>query len=140
MKNFREIVFQTLGLTFAVFVVAFTATAQQIRRTPFDVIGYKMDVSLIPGENRLNATVDVNFVPLEDTRTVSFELNGSLKIDSIVRQNQTAAPVSTVRNPRTAPVAASQNQVTFVQDQVGVSDLGPSVKIDLGENVTKERL
>jgi len=138
MKSFREIVFQTLGLSLAVFTFSAVATAQQpqIQRAAFDVTNYKMDVSLAPAENKLNATVDVNFTPLEDTRSVSFELNGSLKIDSITRPNQ-SAPVSTARNPRTASSAAAQNQVTFVQDQVGVSDLGPSVKIDLGETVKK---
>jgi hypothetical protein len=39
-----------------------------------------MDVALAPSENKLNATVDVNFIPLEDTRSVTFELNGSLKV------------------------------------------------------------
>jgi aminopeptidase N len=34
-------------------------------------------------------------------------------------------------------VATSAPQVTFIQDQVGVSDLGPSVKVDLGETITK---
>lgn len=137
MRKIREIVFQTLGLSLAVFAFSMAAAAQQqqIQRAAFDVTNYKMDVSLAPAENKLNATVDVNFTPLEETRTVSFELNGSLKIESITRQNATA-PVSTARNPRTAS-APAQNQVTFVQDQVGVSDLGPSVKIDLGETVTK---
>jgi hypothetical protein len=55
--------------------------AQQVKRTPFDVTNYVMDVTLVPTERKLIATVDVAFTPLEDTRSVSFELNGSLKID-----------------------------------------------------------
>jgi hypothetical protein len=134
MKNFRENVFQTFGLILAVCLFSFTSAAQKVQRAAFDVTNYRMDVALVPGENKLNATVDVNFTPLEDTRAVSFELNGSLKIESITRQSS-SAPVQTGRNLRTATAATAQNQVTFVQDQTGVSDLGPSVRIDLGEFV-----
>jgi hypothetical protein len=40
---------------------------------------------------------------------------------------------------KAAPIApvGKGSEITFVQDQVGVSDLGPSVRIDLGDNVTK---
>jgi aminopeptidase N len=36
-----------------------------------------------------------------------------------------------------APAVVPAGQITFVQDQVGVSDLGPSVRIDLGDNIVK---
>ncbi|HMS10035.1 MAG TPA: hypothetical protein PKE66_11160, partial [Pyrinomonadaceae bacterium] len=128
--------------------IAFTAaaaelTAQQNRRAAtFDVKGYVIDAKLLTDENKLDATVDVTFVPLEDLRSVAFELNGSLKIDSIVRVNAgapaTPAPTPTRgRQPRPTPTPRGP-EVTFVQDQVGVSDLGPSVRIDLGEQVTKD--
>jgi hypothetical protein len=122
-------------------LLSIPALAQQVKHSPFDVTNYVIDVSLAPTERKLNATVDVTYTPLEDTRTVSFELNGSLKIDTITRLN---APVA-VTLPASKPVkgvvatkpAASVGQVTFVQDQVGTSDLGPSVRIDLGDSVTK---
>lgn len=128
--------------------IAFTAaaaelTAQQNRRAAtFDVKGYVIDAKLLTDENKLDATVDVTFVPLEDLRSVAFELNGSLKIDSIVRVNAgapaTPAPTPTRgRQPRPTPTPRGP-EVTFVQDQVGVSELGPSVRIDLGEQVTKD--
>ena len=141
MKNFIKIAFLSLG-----FVLSGSSfiSAQQVQRVPFDVKNYKIDASLDPSENKLTATADVNFVPLEDTRTVTFELNGSLKVDSVTRQNAltatTAPPSATTTAPKpkqTIQTSASQNQITFIQDQVGVSDLGPSVKIDLGEVVTK---
>jgi aminopeptidase N len=125
-----------LSLFVGLFSVASYAQQQQVQRTPFDVSDYKMDVQLVPNENKLNATVDVNFTPLEDTRTVSFELNGSLKIDSITRQNS-SAPVSQTKTKTLATNSSSAGQITFVQDQTGVSDLGPSVRIDLGDTVTK---
>lgn len=133
MKNLRKGFFQAVNLSLAVVLFSLAALAQQIQRSPFDVTNYVMDVQVVPAENKLNASVDVNFTPLEDTRSVTFELNGSLKVESISRQNSIVSTQSKGRNA----TAANQNQVTFVQDQVGVSDLGPSVKIDLGETVTK---
>jgi tetratricopeptide (TPR) repeat protein len=135
MKNFNKLVFQIFG-----FILLFSAAAfaQQVQRSAFDVTNYRMDVALVPDEQKLNATVDVDFVPSEDTRNVAFELNGSLKIDSITRVNaSTPMTTATPTKGKTQTVATPQNQVTFVQDQVGVSDLGPSVKIDLGEVVAK---
>jgi aminopeptidase N len=139
MKNFKKTVFQMFGLTLVFASAAFAQ--QQVQRTAFDVKNYVMDVQLSPADNRLSATVDDNFVPLEDTRSVSFELNGSLKIESVERQNAFAQTLSATtpktRTPKSVATPTAQNQVTFIQDQVGVSDLGPSVKVDLGETVTK---
>ncbi len=148
MKNSKHYFarFFTFGL--AVFTLTFAVFSQQVQRTPFDISHYLMDVKLDPALNRLDATVDIDFTPKEETRVVTFELNGSLKIESISLVSKTlpglAAPISVVKPaPKSkipAPPAAS---VTFVQDRVGVSDLGPSVRIDLGENVaagTKLRL
>ena len=133
MKNFRKSIFYVLGWSLTVFLFAFSSFAQQVQRSPFDVTNYVMDVQIAPSDNRLNATVDVNFTPLEDTRTVTFEINGSLKVESITRQNSSFASQPKGKNT----TSTAQNQVTFVQDQVGVSDLGPSVKVDLGDTVLK---
>ncbi len=138
MNNYRKKISQIVGLSLSAVLFSVGAFAQQIQRTPFDVTNYKMDVQLSPDENKLNATVDVNFIPAEDTRTVSFELNGSLKIDTITRVNTFST--TTIPQPKTKnspAITAASDQVTFVQDQVGVSDLGPSVKIDLGDTVVK---
>src|ERR1035437_3206478 len=110
--------------------------AQQVKRAQFDVTNYVMDVVLSPSEHKLNANVDVTFKPLEDTRSVAFELNGSLKIDTITRDGRPSA-VSAIPSPKTATATTQQVQVTFVQDQTNSSDLGPHVRIDLGETVTK---
>ncbi len=136
---------------FAAAVLPSSAFGQQVKRTPIDVTDYKMDVTLMPAERRLSATVDVTFVPLEDTRSVSFELNGSLKIDTITKvslgvvQSVPAAPATTISTarpgtkpaPTPRPVATPQGAITFVQDQAGVQDLGPSVRINLGEVAVK---
>jgi len=132
MKNHFKIAFYAAGLAALLSISAFGQTAQ---RSPFDVTHYQIDAALAPSEKKLSATVDVTFTPLEDTRTVTFELNGSLKIDSITRAG-TATPSAPVKRGA-AKIESPQSTVTFVQDQAGVSDLGPSVRIDLGDTVTK---
>lgn len=138
MNNFIRSSFLLAGVL-AIFAVG--GSAQQVKRSAFDVTNYVMNVDLSPIDNKLTATVDVTFRPLEDLRSVSFELNGSLKVDSVERVNQAAAIAASQpagrRQPR--PTATPQGpQVTFIQDQVGVSDIGPNVRVDLGENVVKD--
>ena len=60
----------------------------------------------------LRAGADITFMPLDATRSVVFELNGSLKVESIEKDGKALTG--------------------FVQDAVGVGSLGPSVRIDLG--------
>ncbi|MGB7069287.1 MAG: M1 family aminopeptidase [Pyrinomonadaceae bacterium] len=123
MKNLIRNALGAAGLS-TLFV--FAASGQQVKRSAFDVTNYKIDVQLEPRANKLSATSDVQFTPLEDTRNVTFELNGSLKVESITRVNGAGVKPS-----------AGVSQITFIQDQVGVSDLGPSVRIDLGDTLTK---
>ncbi|MGI8812921.1 MAG: M1 family aminopeptidase, partial [Pyrinomonadaceae bacterium] len=78
------------------------------------------------------------FTPLEDTHVVTFELNGSLKVESITRVGVSAiARPRPVRSSPTAPGTTSGGTITFVQDQVGVSDLGPSVRVEIPDNLVK---
>jgi aminopeptidase N len=104
------------GLTAALLLVALTAMAQQPAPTApaskFDITNYHIEAQLIPDQHMLRAGADVSFTPLEATRSLVFELNGSLHVDSIERDG----------------VALTG----FVQDAVGVGALGPSVRVDLG--------
>ncbi len=84
-------------------------------RARYDVTNYRIDAELQPAEHLLRAAADVTFTPLDPTRTVVFELNGSLKVEAVERNGKTLANV--------------------VQDQVGVDQIGPSVRIDLDEVV-----
>ncbi|MCW5961995.1 MAG: tetratricopeptide repeat protein [Pyrinomonadaceae bacterium] len=142
MKN--SIFFRLTGIFSAMFIFSAVILAQQIQRAPYDVTNYIMDVQISPVENRLSATVDVEFTPLADTRSVEFELNGSLKVDSVTREAVIpkigALPASAAKTtPKPAPKPSPTPQIlaTFIQDQVGISDLGPSIKVDLGETVLK---
>lgn len=145
----RSRVLQTAFAATAVAVSSLVIWAQtSATRTPFDVTDYKITAEVLPDNNSLKATADVTFVPLQDTRTVSFELNGSLKVETITREKgfvtlpatpATANPAvktpATKTAPKTTTASPAGPVVTFVQDQVGIGELGPSVRIDLGEVV-----
>jgi tetratricopeptide (TPR) repeat protein len=144
MKNPKRNIFRVFsaGLAFALFSLA--VSAQQVKLADYDITDYKMNVEILPDENKLNATVDVFFTPKEQTRSVTFELNGSIKVDSITRisagSSDSAPPptVPTGKGKAPAPVKTNFPEVTFVQDQVGVSDIGPSVRVDLGDMVAAD--
>lgn len=97
-------------------MVSVSAGAQQPAPTQpasrFDVTAYHIEAQLIPDQHLLRAGADLTFTPLDATRSVVFELNGSLKVESIERDG---VPLT-----------------NFVQDAVGVGALGPSVRVDLG--------
>ncbi|MFZ1700115.1 MAG: M1 family aminopeptidase [Pyrinomonadaceae bacterium] len=124
-------------------ILSLTVAAQQVKRAAYDVTNYTIDATLSPTEQKLSATVDVTFTPLEDTRAIAFELNGSLKIDSITRLEKQLilTPTAPTASPKTAAkpsgLTAVANPITFVQDQTNSSDIGPHVRIDLGDTVTK---
>lgn len=118
MKIFKP-AFTPLFVLFAALVMASSGFAQQPApqqaASKFDVTNYRIEAQLIPDQHMLRAGADITVVPLESTRSLVFELNGSLKVESIERNGRTLTG--------------------FVQDAVGVGALGPSVRVDLGEVV-----
>jgi aminopeptidase N len=102
---------------FAVVTFALQGQAQQPApqqpASRFDVTHYRIEAQIIPDQHTLRAGADVTFTPLEATRSVVFELNGSLKVESIEKDGKALTG--------------------YVQDNVGVGSLGPSVRIDLGQ-------
>ncbi|HEX8557228.1 MAG TPA: M1 family aminopeptidase [Pyrinomonadaceae bacterium] len=103
------------------------APAQTIAETPlapgqrarFDVNHYRVVAELNPAQHFLTAAGDVTFTPLDNTRSVVFELNGSLKVESVERNGVALTNV--------------------VQDQAGLETIGPFVRVDLGEVVPAGR-
>ena len=105
----------TLVLMLCAFFLSADFVAAQNSRTKLDVTNYRIEAELQPEQRFLRATGDVQFTPATATRSVTFELNGSLKVEGIERNGRRLAD--------------------FVQDAVGVSELGPNVRVDLGEVV-----
>jgi hypothetical protein len=58
------------------------------QRARFDVTNYRIIAELTPTSTCSRPTADVTFTPLDNTRSVVFELNGSLKIESIERNGK----------------------------------------------------
>jgi aminopeptidase N len=89
--------------------------APQQAASRFDVTHYRIEAQIIPEQHVLRAGADITFTPLDATRSVVFELNGSLKIESIERDGKELSG--------------------YVQDPIGVGAIGPNVRIDLGSVV-----
>jgi aminopeptidase N len=114
-----KLIFPSVLSAFAVLTLALSVRAQQPApqqaASRFDVTHYRIEAQIIPDQHMLRAGADVTFTPIDATRSVVFELNGSLKVESIEKDGK----------PLTS----------FVQDPVGIGAIGPSVRIDLGQVV-----
>ncbi len=120
MKTRRPIFSPVLLAIVTLFVITTAGSGQQPApqqaASRFDITNYRIEAQLIPDQHLLRAGADVTVIPQESTRSLVFELNGSLKVESI---DLGGKPLT-----------------SFVQDAVGVGSLGPSVRVDLGQVVT----
>src|SRR6478672_6944372 len=119
MKISRRTFPRLFLLVVTLFAIATAASAQQPApqqaASRFDITNYRIEAQLIPDQHMLRAGADITLNPQEATRSLVFELNGSLHVESIDRDGK----------PLTG----------FVQDAVGAGSLGPSVRVDLGQVV-----
>src|SRR5437016_14211708 len=116
MSRLKTLSIKTTALLFAIGSAASVASAQQqpAAGSRYDVTNYRIEVQLSPDQHTLRAGADLTFVPQEATRSVVFELNGSLHVDSIEKDGRALTG--------------------FVQDASGAdTSIGPNVRIDLGE-------
>src|SRR6266568_972447 len=115
MLTSRSLSLITLVLALALFCGASSVFAQPAAGARFDVTNYRIEAQLNPDEHTLRAGADITFVPQDATRSIVFELNGSLHVDSVEKDGKALTG--------------------FVQDAVGAGALGPNVRIDLGQVV-----
>ncbi len=108
-----KISFIAAVLTFAFGLCVSPALAQPAGGTRYDITNYRIEAQLNPDEHTLRAGADITFVPQDATRSIVFELNGSLHVDGVEKDGKVLTGV--------------------VQDQVGAGALGPNVRIDLGQ-------
>src|SRR5260221_12997241 len=90
MSKFSSLRFLTAALAIVLCFFGSTARAQT-QTTPgsrFDVTNYRIEVQLNPDEHTLRAGADITFMPQDATRSVVFELNGSLHVDSIEKDGK----------------------------------------------------
>lgn len=70
------------------------AQERQAARQHIDVQSYLIDAQIDPAAQTLSATALVRFVPLEDTSTLSFELNNALNVSKVVDEDGRQIPAS----------------------------------------------
>ena len=102
-------------VTLILIVFGVSSAFAQTSGSKFDVTNYRIEAQLNPDEHTLRAGADITFVPQDATRSIVFELNGSLKVDSVEKDGKALTG--------------------FVQDAVGAGAVGPNVRIDLGQVV-----
>jgi tetratricopeptide (TPR) repeat protein len=140
-KIFSLGVLMTLAFALAMSGSVFRAGAQK-GATDIDVQHYKIDAELIPASQLLKARAEVRFVPQSETRSVIFEMNGSLTISRIMRVDESATttpgaatPGARAQSPKPAPPKAKDptaqptpDGLQFIQD----NRENMNVRIDLG--------
>jgi tetratricopeptide (TPR) repeat protein len=96
MKKYR-----LLGMSvLAAFAFGLMNAGAQKGPTDIDVQHYKIDVELTPASQYLKARSEVKFIPLADTRSVVFELNGSLSVKKITRADAIASTTPANGSPQ----------------------------------------
>ncbi|HEX5431810.1 MAG TPA: M1 family aminopeptidase [Bryobacteraceae bacterium] len=70
------------------------APQQQSSEQQIDVQAYAIDAQIDPHAQTLAATAKVSFIPLENTSTVSFELNHALSLDKVTDAEGREVPTS----------------------------------------------
>jgi tetratricopeptide (TPR) repeat protein len=135
----RKKSWQWLGVALTMALLAGAARAQGGKgATEFDVQHYKIDAELVPASQTLQARAEVTFIPQTETRSVIFEMNGSLTIKRITLQGS-APPATTPTAPARAardqrdrapkePAAQEPSGLQFIQD----NRENMNVRIDLG--------
>ncbi|MCW5967143.1 MAG: hypothetical protein KIT57_01395 [Blastocatellales bacterium] len=109
-----------------------------------DVQHYTIDAELVPSSQLLRARAEVTFVPMSDTRSVIFEMNGSLAIKQISLKSPalstpppapapTTESTSTQRNQARSPRQAPREQAADPRAQAARNPSGPDQPTQLPE-------
>ena len=106
-------------------ILGATASAQDraARQQKIDVQSYLIDAQVDPRAQTLNATVQVRFIPLEDTSQVTFELNNALNISKVTDEDGRQVPSSRLQQDMSVRLSLPQTlkrgkvaALTFVYD------------------------
>jgi len=105
-------------------LAAVTAFAQERgARQRIDVQSYLIDAQIDPAAQTLNATALVRFVPLDDTSSLTFELNNALNLSKVVDEDGRQVPASRMQQDMSVRLTLPQTlqkgksaALTFVYD------------------------
>lgn len=136
------IVVQIIMLT-VVSVFAQAQQAQQKGSTEYDIQHYRIEADIVPAQQLLKSRAEIKLIPEVDTRTLIFELNGSLTVKKITRVDGSAVlstqtsgvqvlkPVGKPADTSTQKPAKGGAELQFIQD----NRENMNVRIDLGSVV-----
>lgn len=105
ISSHRKILTAWLPFLLIVLCAEIESKAQKAA-TDYDVRHYKIEATLTPTAQSLKAVTAVTFTPATDTRSVVFEMNGSLIIKRVYRPDQL-----TVATASAAPVVAERTDL-----------------------------
>ena len=84
------------------------AQDRSARQQKIDVQSYLIDAQVDTREQTLSATVMVRFIPLEDTSSVTFELNNALNISKVTDEEGRQVPSSRVQQDMTVRLSLQE--------------------------------
>src|SRR5580698_9087520 len=100
-----------------------SAQDRSARQQKIDVQSYLIDAQVDPRAATLSATVLVRFIPLEDTSSVTFELNNALNISKVVDEDGRQVPASRMAQDMTIKLSLQETlkkgkiaALTFIYD------------------------
>ena len=112
-----------LVVSFLIAVAMASAQDRSARLQKIDVQSYLIDAQVDPRAQTLNATVLVRFIPLEDTSSVTFELNNALNISKVTDEDGRQVPSSRLAQDMAVKLSLPQTlkkgkvaALTFVYD------------------------
>ncbi|MGH9558759.1 MAG: M1 family aminopeptidase [Bryobacteraceae bacterium] len=103
MRGNKRFTLISAGLAIAIAAMA-QDRGRQPQRSSIDVQSYTIDARIDPTAQTLNATALVRFTPIENTSTVSFELNNALNLSKVTDEAGNQVPAS-----RTQDVSVTVN-------------------------------
>ncbi len=100
-----------------------SAQERPARQQKIDVQSYLIDAQVDPRAQTLNATAIVRFIPLEDTSSITFELNNALNISKVVDEDGRQVPSSRLQQDMSVKLSLQETlkkgkaaALTFVYD------------------------
>jgi tetratricopeptide (TPR) repeat protein len=78
------------------------------QRPRMDVDNYTIDAQVDPGAQTIRATAKVQFTPLDDSSSLSFELNNALNLESVTDQAGRQVPASRIAQDMTVRLSLAE--------------------------------
>ena len=96
------------GLAALISAISFGQGQGQSQRPRMDVDSYTIDAQVDPNAQTIRATAKVRFTPLDDSTSLSFELNNALNLDSVTDEAGRQVPASRLAQDMTVRLSLAE--------------------------------